>query len=87
VIGFIDYFEIVTTINYSTIALSTLYKSLHHTLSLLNLLSLVASPVMNLNTGDSSASVFTSLLSGEYSTTELIDSTNSQAGGHLTPTS
>jgi hypothetical protein len=34
--GFIDHFNtrLVTTINYSAIAISTLYKSLQHTLSL-----------------------------------------------------
>jgi hypothetical protein len=45
-------------------------------------------PVIDLNNGDSSASVLTSLLSGEYPTTELLlQLTNSQASGHLTPAS
>jgi hypothetical protein len=44
-------------------------------------------PVTDPNNGDSSASVLMSLLSGEYPTTELFfQLTNSQSGGHLTPT-
>jgi hypothetical protein len=44
--------------------------------------------VMDLNNADSSVFVLKLLLSGEYPTTELsLQLTNSQAGGHLTPTS
>jgi hypothetical protein len=45
-------------------------------------------PVADLHNGDYSASVLTSLMSGEYPIAELLPQlTNSQAGGHLTPTS
>jgi hypothetical protein len=64
VTGFIDYLQIVT-IELSLIP--TFYKSLEHKMS--------SQPaftsrflVMDLNNGDSSASVLTSLLSGEYPT-------------------
>jgi hypothetical protein len=44
--------------------------------------------VTDLNNGDTSASVLTSLLSGKYPTTELLlQLTNPQAGGRHTPTS
>jgi hypothetical protein len=45
-------------------------------------------PVTDLNNGHFSASLLTSLLSGEYPTTELLLQLNKhQTGGHLTPTS
>jgi hypothetical protein len=82
VIGFIDYLQIVTASNYNTIA------SLHT----LQITAVHAKPsqsastsrfqVSDLNNGESSALVLTSLLSGEYPTTTLLlQLTKSQAGG------
>jgi hypothetical protein len=59
-----------TTSNYNIIANFAFYKSVEVTLSLFSLLSLVVSWLTDPNNGDSSASVLTSLLSGEYPTNE-----------------
>jgi hypothetical protein len=87
-IGFIYHLRIVTTSNYNTIAnLHTLQITTAHAKpSQFSFTSRFL--VTDLNKWDSSASVFKSLLSGEYPTIELLlQLTNSQAGGHLTPTS
>jgi hypothetical protein len=76
----------VTTCNYNTIA------NLHT----LKIIRAHAKPpaftsrylATALNDGDASSSVLTKFLFGEYPTTELfLRLTNSQAGGHLAPTS
>jgi hypothetical protein len=80
-IGFIDYLQIATTSNYNITAdLHTLQittaQAKHSQSAFTRLFS-----ITDLNRGYSSAYVFMSLLSGEYPTTELL-----QTGGHLTPT-
>jgi hypothetical protein len=87
-IGFIDHLQIITTSNYYIIAnLHTLQITTAHAKSSQSAFT-SCFPVMDLNNGDFSASVLTSLLSSEYPTTELLlHLTNSQAGSHLTPTS
>jgi hypothetical protein len=87
VIGFIEHLQLVIISNYSAIANL-------HTLQITRAQAKPQSAftvrfrVTDLNNGNSSASVLTSLLSGEYPTTELLlQLTNSEAGGHLTPTS
>jgi hypothetical protein len=88
VIEFINHLQIIITTNYDAIAV----------LHILQITTAQAKPsqsaftsrflVTDLNNGDSSASVLMSLLSGEYPTTTLLlQLTNSQADGHLTPTS
>jgi hypothetical protein len=63
--------RLVTTLNYSAIAnLHTLQITTAHTEHSQSA-STSRFPVMDLNNGDSSASVFASLLSGEYPTTQL----------------
>jgi hypothetical protein len=87
-IAFIDHLQIATTSNYSSVV--NLYISQITTVHTKPSQSAFTSrlPVTDLNTGDSSACVLTSLLSGEYPTTELLlQLTNSQAGGPLTTTS
>jgi hypothetical protein len=87
-ITFIGYLDIVTTSNYNTIAnLHILQITEKHAKSSQSAFT-SRFPVTYHNNGDSSASVLTPLLSCEYSTTpQLLQLTNSQAGGHLTPTS
>jgi hypothetical protein len=84
---FIDHLRMVTTSNYNavvnlhTLQITTAHAKPSHSAFTSRFL------IMDLNTGDSSASVLTSLLSGKYPTTELLlQLTNSQAGSHLTPT-
>jgi hypothetical protein len=81
-----DYLQIVTTSNTIT-NLHTLQINATHAKPFHSVFT-TRFPVTDLNNGDSSAFVLTSLLSGEYSTTALLlQLTNSQAGRHLTPTS
>jgi hypothetical protein len=89
VIKFIEDFQIVTTSNYNTIAYPhTLQITTTHAKPSQSASFTSRFLVSDLNNGDSSASVLTSLLPGEYATTKiLLQLTNSQAGGHLTPTS
>jgi hypothetical protein len=73
-IGFTDHFNtrLVTTSNFSAIAnLHALQIKTAHTKPSLSA-STGRFSVMDLNNGDYSASVFTSLLYGEYPTTELL---------------
>jgi hypothetical protein len=63
-----SWLQVIITLSF----ISTLYKSLQHTLRLLSLVSLVFFPVTDLNNGDSLASV--PMFSGECPTA-VIDST------------
>jgi hypothetical protein len=74
--------RLVTTSNYSAVAnLHTLQVNTAHAKTSQYAFT-SRFPVTDLNDGDSSASVLTSLLSGEYPTTEvLLQLTNSLAGG------
>jgi hypothetical protein len=79
VIGFIEPLQNVTTSNYSTIANS--YTLLFTAARTMSFQSALSSPVVKAsNAVASSASVFRSLLAGDCFPT------NSQAGGHLAPT-
>jgi hypothetical protein len=80
--GFIDHLhhselQVITALS----LISTLYKSL----ATLNLLFAFTSGflVTDLNNGDSSVSVLTSLLSGEYPATELVVDSSTQLYLHL----
>jgi hypothetical protein len=88
VIRFIDHLQNVTTCNYSAITdVHNLEIPPAHSKPSQSAFT-SRFPVTDLNSGDSLASVLTSLLSGEYPTTALLfQLTNSQTGGHLTPTS
>jgi hypothetical protein len=71
-----------TIANLQTLQITTARTKLSHSTSTIRF------PVTDLNNGNSTASVLTSLLSGENVTSALfLHLTNSQAGGHLTPTS
>jgi hypothetical protein len=89
VIGFIELLQNVTTINYSANANS--HSAVHY--SMYEIFSVccifTGCPLVTAsNAVASSASVFTSLLAGNCLTTySMLQLTNSQAGGHLTPTS
>jgi hypothetical protein len=87
-IGFTDHLQFVTASNYNTIGnLQTLQITTAHAKSS-HSASSSCFLVTGHNNGDSSPSVLTLLLSGEYPTTALLlQLTNSQAGSHLTPTS
>jgi hypothetical protein len=76
-IGFIDHLQIVTTRNYNAIAnCHTLQITAAHVKPLQSVFT-CRFPVIDLNNGDSSASVLTLLLSGEYPTTLLTALTRS----------
>jgi hypothetical protein len=90
VIGCTEHFNthLVTTIYYSANANS--HTAVHYSKYEVFLVGSVFTGcclVTASNAADSSASVFTSLLAGDCLTTHaLLQLTNSQAGGHLTPT-
>jgi hypothetical protein len=70
-IGITDHLQIITINNYDIIAnLHTLQITTAHIKPSQSVFT-SCFPVTDLNNGDSLASVFTSLLSGEYPTTEV----------------
>jgi hypothetical protein len=87
-IGFIDHLRVVTTNNYNTI--SNFHTSQITTAHPKSLQSAFTSlfPVTDVNNGNSSAFMLILLLSDKYPATQLLlQLTNLQSGGHLTPTS
>jgi hypothetical protein len=78
VIGFIDHFQALTSSNYNTIA------NLH----ILQITTVQSEPSQCASTSRFPVTDLNKLQSGEYTTTELLlQLTDSQAGGHLTPPS
>jgi hypothetical protein len=74
--GFIDhlYKRLISTSNYNVTINPTIHESPQHQLSILRFAFTIRFLVTEPNSGDSSAPVLTSLLSGEYPATELTES-------------